>query len=63
MQNNEIEYLGHKISTDLDELLSMLDIDKRTRDYVRLKQAIKIIEKVTGFTKENADGIRVHHRG
>lgn len=56
MQHNDIEYLGFVASVRLQELLDNLEIDKHTRDYIRLKQAIKIIEKVTGFHKENADG-------
>jgi len=56
MQHNDIEYLGYLVSVNLEELLSKLKIDKYTRDYIRLKQAIQIVEKVTGFKKENANG-------
>jgi hypothetical protein len=60
MQYNDLEMLGYRIGQDLRELTNLLEIrgkiDKRTRDYVRLKEAIKIVEKVTGFTKENVDG-------
>lgn len=60
MQHNDLAMLGYRITRDLQEFIDLLvsskQIDKRTREYLRMVQVRQIVSELAGFNEENEDG-------
>lgn len=60
MQHNDLEMLAYQITCGLQDFINLVvaskQIDKYTREYLIMHEAIDIVDKLAGFKKENDHG-------